>query len=108
MSKHRKLRPGKGDAPLNSARNRPEGPLQEVPLSGSAPAGAAPPKDDSYLHRTVPCHQRFAQAYLAGTTPGLMQRYAPDAKVSQTQGWVEDDETVECLRNFREECPYGG
>lgn len=108
MSKHRKLRPGKGDAPLNSARNLPEGPLEPVPLSGTAPADAKPPEDDAYLHRTAPNQQRFAQAFLAGTTPGLMQRYAPDAHASATQGWVEDDETVECLRSFREEFPYGG
>lgn len=103
MSQHRKHRA----QALNSAINKPEGPLQPVAPAGTAPANARPPADDSYLHRTAPNQQRFAQAFLAGTSPGLMQRYAPDAQVSDTQGWVEDDETVECLRSFREEFPYG-
>ncbi|MDD4849793.1 MAG: hypothetical protein PHO10_03735 [Gemmiger sp.] len=94
--------------PLNTARGQTANELQRVPPSGDAPAGSTPPPvDDGFLCRTVPNRQKAARAFLAGTAPGTQQRYAPDAKVSDVEGWVEDDETVERLVRWREEAPYG-
>jgi hypothetical protein len=78
-----------------------------VSPAGTAPANAVPPADAQYLAHTVPGQQIFAQEYLAGKVPGTQQRYAPNAKVSPTEGWVEDDETVARLVKFRQEFPYG-
>lgn len=60
-----------------------------------------------YLHRTVPSRQQSARAFLQGEVPGVQQSYAPNARPSETEGWVEDDETVERLARWREEAPYG-
>lgn len=60
-----------------------------------------------YLHRTVPSRQSAAKAYLKGQVPGVQQSYAPNARPSEQDGWVEDDETVERLARWREEAPYG-
>lgn len=60
-----------------------------------------------YLHRTVPSRQQSARAFLQGKVPGVQQSYAPNARPSETEGWVEDDETVERLARWREEAPYG-
>ena len=95
------------EMPLNTARGQKARNLEEVPPAGNAPARAKTIPNDDYLHRTVPSQQRFAKAFLAGKAPGLQQRYAPDAKVSDVEGWVEDDETVERLVRWREEAPYG-
>lgn len=92
---------------LNSARGQKGRHLQEVAPEGGAPASAKAPPEDDFLHRTLPGRQKFAKAFLAGKAPGLQQRYAPDAKVSDVEGWVEDDETVERLVEWREEAPYG-
>lgn len=65
------------------------------------------PREDAFLHHTIPARQRLAKAYLKGQCPGVQQGYAPNAKPSKTEGWVEDDETVERLMRWRKEAPYG-
>ena len=35
-----------------------------------------------------------------------MQSYAPGAKASSVEGWVEDDETVNRLVDWRQEATY--
>ncbi len=65
------------------------------------------PREDGFLRHTLPDRQRLAKAYLKGQCPGVQQSYAPNAKPSKTEGWVEDDETVERLARWRREAPYG-
>ena len=43
---------------------------------------------------------------MRGRSPGVMQRYAPDARPDPDEGWVESDDTVERLRQWREEAEY--
>lgn len=63
-------------------------------------------EQDDLLSRTVPCRQRQAREYLAGRCPGVMQRYAPDARPDAEEGWVESDDTVHRLAHWREEAIY--
>lgn len=82
---------------MNQSDTRSPSPEQENACAGTA----------CYLHRTVPSRQQAARAYLKGEVPGVQQSYAPDARPSKQDGWVEDDETVERLARWREEAPYG-
>lgn len=95
------------EMPLGVARAQDAVDLRPVPPEGGTPGPIRPPADDRFLHRTVPSRQRFAQAFLGGQAPGVQQSYAPGAKASDVEGWVEDDETVERLVRWREEAPYG-
>ena len=58
---------------------------------------------DALLSRTVACRQKQVQEYLEGRSPGTMQRYAPDAHADRREGWVESEETVRDLVDWREE-----
>lgn len=93
-------------APLNHARAEDAIDLRPVPPDGGAPGPVKPPKDEEFLHRTIPGRQSFAKAFLDGKSPGVQQRYAPNAKTSDVEGWVEDDETVARLVQWREEAIY--
>ena len=53
---------------------------------------------DELLSRTVPSRQKQAKEYL--------QRYAPDAHADRREGWVESEETVRDLVDWREEAIY--
>lgn len=70
-----------------------------------APAPPHTPRYDEYLRRTLPCRQKAAKAFLDGSSPGVMQSYAPGARPGE-DGWVEDDDTVRRLMKWREEAIY--
>ena len=98
------------DVPLNSARGQTRGPTTPAPPQGAGPAPDARQADapeQAFLSRTMPCRQKAARAFLNGSAPGVQQRYAPGARASDVEGWVEDDETVERLARWRREAPYG-
>ena len=76
---------------------KPGTPHKPVPAKSQTDCCSKPP---------VPAHQKNAQEYLAGHSPGVMQSYAPNAAVSPVEGWVEDDETVHRLAHWREEAIY--
>lgn len=61
---------------------------------------------ETLLRRTAPSRQKQAQEYLKGRSPGTMQRYAPDAYADRREGWVESEETVRDLVDWREEAIY--
>ena len=61
---------------------------------------------ETLLRRTAPSRQKQAQEYLKGRSPGTMQRYAPDAHADRREGWVESEETVRDLVDWREEAIY--
>ena len=61
---------------------------------------------ETLLRRTAPSRQKPAQEYLQGRSPGTMQRYAPDAHADRREGWVESEETVRDLVDWREEAIY--
>lgn len=61
---------------------------------------------DELLSRIAPSRQKQAREFLAGRSPGTMQRYAPDAHADPEQGWVEDEDTVRRLAKWREEAIY--
>ena len=61
---------------------------------------------DALLSRTAACRQKQVQEYLEGRSPGTMQRYAPDAHADRREGWVESEETVRDLVDWREEAIY--
>ena len=61
---------------------------------------------ETLLRRTAPSRQKQAQEYLQGRSPGTMQRYAPDAHADRREGWVESEETVRDLVDWREEAIY--
>lgn len=61
---------------------------------------------DEFLSRITPSRQKQAREFLAGRSPGTMQRYAPDAHADPEQGWVESEETVKELVKWREEAIY--
>lgn len=61
---------------------------------------------DEFLSRIVPSRQKQAREFLAGRSPGTMQRYAPEARPDAEQGWVEDEDTVRRLAKWREEAIY--
>lgn len=65
----------------------------------------SPQQGRELLHHTVPGRQKQAQEYLRGRVPGVMQHYAPDARPDTDAGWVESDETVRRLVQWREESP---
>lgn len=69
------------------------------------PAPPHTPRYDEYLRRTMPCRQKAAKAFLEGSSPGVMQSYAPGARPGE-DGWVEDEETVRRLMKWREEAIY--
>lgn len=61
---------------------------------------------DEFLSRITPGRQKQAREFLAGRSPGTMQRYAPEARPDAEQGWVEDEDTVRRLAKWREEAIY--
>lgn len=61
---------------------------------------------DEFLSRITPSRQKQAREFLAGSSPGTMQRYAPEARPDAEQGWVEDEDTVRRLAKWREEAIY--
>lgn len=61
---------------------------------------------DELLSRIAPSRQKQAREFLAGRSPGTMQRYAPEARPDAAQGWVEDEDTVNRLAKWREEAIY--
>ena len=61
---------------------------------------------ETLLRRTAPSRQKQAQEYLQGRSPGTMQRYAPGAHADRREGWVESEETVRDLVDWREEAIY--
>lgn len=91
---------------LNTARGEKAAGLRQVAPAGGAPGPVRTPCDAEFLHRTAPSRQRQAKAFLDGKSPGIMQSYAPGAKVSDVEGWVEDDETVHRLAHWRSEAIY--
>lgn len=91
---------------LNTARGEDAVHLHHVAAAGGSPGPVQPPRDAEFLHRTAPSRQRQAKAFLDGKSPGIMQSYAPGAKVSDVEGWVEDDETVHRLAHWRAEAIY--
>lgn len=87
-----------GSSSITDLRKQRPGALQKPePAKSKTGCGGKPP---------VPAHQKNAQEYLAGHSPGVMQSYAPNAAASPTEGWVEDDETVHRLAHWREEAIY--
>lgn len=88
----------------NSARGQTDPHPTPVPPGPTPGPGA---ENLEFLCRTLPCRQKSARAYLEGQTPGVQQSYAPNAKTSPVEGWVEDEETVERLARWRREAPYG-
>ena len=74
----------------------------------AAPADAPlPPQDAEVLHHVLPSRQGLAADLLRGSVPGSMERLAPDAVVSDVEGWVESDATVERLAHWHRESPDG-
>ena len=67
----------------------------------STPKQAEPAKPDCCGQPPVPARQKNAREYLAGRSPGVMQRYAPDARPDPDEGWVESDDTVNALMEWR-------
>ena len=61
---------------------------------------------DELLSRIAPSRQKQAREFLAGRSPGTMQRYAPDAHADDKEGWVESEETVHRLAHWREKAIY--
>ena len=61
---------------------------------------------DEFLSRITPSRQKQAREFLAGRSPGTMQRYAPEARPDAEQGWVEDEDTVRRPAKWREEAIY--
>lgn len=104
MSKHKK----RDRMPLNTARGQQPEHIEPVPPDGTAPADAPlPPEQAEVLHHVLPGRQPYAQAFLQGSMPGLQQRLAPNAGVSDIGGWIEDDETVARLARWHREAPHG-
>lgn len=96
------------EVPLNAARGQQGDVPDPVGPDGKASQQAAmPPADAEVLNHTLPSRQDFARDFLAGKTSGLMERLAPNAKVSDVEGWVEDDETVDRLARWHRESPDG-
>lgn len=89
------------------ASERAPQPESRAHSAAPSPQNTAEGGPGKYLRRTVPSHQQSARAFLKGEVPGVQQSYAPNARPSETEGWVEDDETVERLARWREEAPYG-
>ena len=108
MSNHKQDRQPNIETPLNAARGQKGEVLEDVAPDGVAPAEAQmPPQDAEVLSHTMPSRQSFARDFLAGTASGLMERLAPNAKASDVEGWVEDDETVDRLARWHRESPDG-
>lgn len=61
---------------------------------------------ETLMSHTLPARQKQAAEYLKGRSPGVMQRYAPDAHADPDEGWVESDDTVHRLAHWREEAIY--
>ena len=92
-------------------------PEKDVPAK--AGRAAAAPDSASGGCRCVPCRQKNARDYLAGSSPGVMAFYAPEHGLPRAEAALqrdaptadpaaedpsaEDDETVERLREWREE-----
>lgn len=96
------------ETPLNAARGQKGDILEPVAPDGAAPDEAQmPPQDAEVLSHTLPSRQDFARDFLAGKTSGLMERLAPNAKASDVEGWVEDDETIDRLARWHRESPDG-
>lgn len=68
-----------------------------------------PEQAPSTSNHCMPRNQKYAQAFLAGEVPSIMDQIAPDSKTGAQgyEGWQESEETVERLRQWREEAPYG-
>ena len=96
------------EVPLNAARGQKGEALDPVAPDGTAaPEAQMPAQDAEVLGHTLPSRQTFARDFLAGKASGLMERLAPDAKTSDVEGWVEDDETVDRLARWHRESPDG-
>ena len=96
------------EVPLNAARGEKGENLNPVGPDGTAaPQAQMPAQDAEVLSHTLPSRQEFARDFLAGKASGLMERLAPDAKTSDVEGWVEDDETVDRLARWHRESPDG-
>lgn len=107
MSKHKKHAP-RPEVPLNAARGQDPRRLEPVGPDGDAPLDSTmPPQDAEVLHHVLPGRQGYARDFLAGQMPGLQQRLAPNAAVSEIGGWIEDDETVARLAQWHREAPHG-
>lgn len=65
-----------------------------------------PREENEVRRRAAPSRQKQAAEFLKGDSPGVMQRYAPDAVADPEEGWVESDETVQRLARWREEAIY--
>lgn len=65
-----------------------------------------PRTEKEVRRRAAPSRQKQAEEFLKGNSPGVMQRYAPDAEPDPEEGWVESDETVQRLVRWREEAIY--
>ena len=66
-----------------------------------------PREENEVRRRAAPSRQKQAEEFLKGGSPGVMQRYAPDAVPDPEEGWVESDETVEHKLYSKEEFPQG-
>ena len=107
MSKHKKHAP-KPEVPLGTARAQTPPRGEPVGPDGTAPLDARMPAQDAeVLRHTMPGRQGYARDFLAGQMPGLQERLAPDATVSEVGGWIEDDETVARLAQWHREAPHG-
>lgn len=110
MSKHKKHKRSpqtEGALPLGEARGQKAERLHPVGPDGGGHGSIRPPAEEAFLHHVMPGQQKFAQAFLDGKSPGLMQRLAPDAATSDVEGWVESDATVERLAHWHREAPHG-
>lgn len=50
-----------------------------------------PREENEVRRRAAPSRQKQAEEFLKGGSPGVMQRYAPDAVPDPEEGWVESD-----------------
>ena len=66
-----------------------------------------PRTEKEVRRRAAPSRQKQAEEFLKGNSPGVMQRYAPDAVPDPEEGWVESDETVKSKLCSKEEFPQG-
>ncbi len=105
MSKKHRDQPQPQVPPGTARMQRDEQPCP-VGVDGAG-HGPIRPAEAELLGHVVPCRQKAVQALLDGKAPGLQQRLAPNARVSDVEGWVEDDETVDRLARWHREAPHG-
>ena len=104
---HKKIR----RSALNAARDQTvENSITDLrtpPVTGGAPGSIGAPEGTGPDYKVpAPSRQKNARAFLEDKSPGIMQSYAPGAKASSVEGWVEDDETVNRLVDWRQEATY--